>query len=155
MPGPGTVPPFPPVCSSCLLHFMEDMDTNYRQPLCPLLVGFGFTRNPPPLLPSTASVGGGLGWQLTTGRHKASRPVLFVQRRGLFSLSGRQHRLQHSEWLWHLSPSCWREMVRYHLAPVRVSLSPGTPPPWSGPSPVPLLHAHLAPRYTLQEDGLG
>lgn len=29
------------------------------------------------------------------------------------------------------------------------------PAPWSGPSPVPLLHAHLAPRYTLQEDGLG
>lgn len=43
----------------------------------------------------------------------------FVQWGGLFSLSGRQHRVQHSRWFWHLSPSGWREMLRYHLAPVK------------------------------------
>lgn len=53
----------------------------------------------------------------------------FVQWGGLFSLSGRQHRVQHSRWRWHLSPSGWREMLGYHLAPNEVLLpllSPGT-----------------------------
>lgn len=43
----------------------------------------------------------------------------FVQWEGLFSLSGRQHRVQHSRWFWHMSPSGWREMFTYHLAPVK------------------------------------
>lgn len=109
----------------------RQMDSNYREPLCPLLVGFGFTHNPHPT-PMAASVGGGWGGLLTTGRQRARSPVRFVQwEEGLFSLSGRQHRSQHSRWCWHMAPSGWREMVRYHLAPVKVFLpllSPGTLP---------------------------